>query len=168
MNSSKTPDQRFLDAKVALIMGTPDDELDEMLEAMGLDAKDLELRGTKAVEQALALIPEISNALSDLPLSKKKEVVQQLGIRHTILAGLVERRATLDTIPKRFIRALATAAEKPFDSIVLALTGPVRFVHAAHKSDEAPTVPSQVPFEKLLRDAAMSEEEIRKVMQEDD
>lgn len=168
MDSKNTPEQRFLDAKVALIMGTPDDELDEVLEAAGLDPKDLELRGTKAVERALTLIQKTSNVLLDLPLGKKKEVVKLLGIKHTVLASLAERRAILDSIPRRFIRDLAAAIDVSFDSMVQGLTGPVRLVHAAHKSDEPPNPASQVPFEKLLRDAAMSEDEICKVMREDE
>jgi len=47
------------------------------------------------------------------------------------------------------------------------LSGPVRLVSAPHKSDEAPTLPSQVSFKKLLEDAAMSEDEIRNVLREE-
>lgn len=167
MNPKKALEQRFIDAKIALIMGTPDDELDEVLVAAGFEPNDLEQRGKKVIGQVLASLQEDTDFISSLALSKKKDIVKRLGIRHSVLAAIAERRAILESIPKRFILELAEAIEISPDEMMQSLRGPVRLVSASHKSDEAPTLPSQVSFERLLKDAAMSEEEIHNVMREE-
>ena len=85
MDQKKTLEQRFMEAKIALIMNTPDDELDEVLEAGGFEPNDLEQRGKKAVNRVLASLQKDADFITSLPISKRKEIVQQLGIRHAVL-----------------------------------------------------------------------------------
>jgi len=167
MDPKKALEQRFMEAKIALIMNTPDDELDEVLEAAGFEPNDLEQRGKKAVNRVLASLQEDADFITSLPISKRKEIVKQLGIRHAVLVAIAERRATFESIPKTFIRKLAEAIKISPEIMMQSLSGPVRLVSAPHKSDEAPTLPSQVSFKKLLEDAAMSEDEIRNVLREE-
>lgn len=170
MNAKKTPDQRFLDAQIALIMETPDEELDEMLQAGGFDSKDLAARGTVAVERALADIQEAhhtSDTLRSLPVTLQREVATRLGIRRSVFTALAEHRALVKTIPKRFLQRLAEEIGATLEAITLALSGPVRPAAAQHKSDQAPELPKQVSFEQLLRDASMTEAEIAELMRED-
>lgn len=170
MNAKKTPDQRFLDAQIAVIMDTPDAELDDLLQAAGFDAKDLSERGASAVESALAAIEQADKAsaiLESLPVPRQREVASRLGIRRSVLAALAEHRALVETIPKRFLQRLANEVEAPVKALMLALTGPVVVYAAQHKSDKAPDVPKQVTFEQLLRDAAMTEDKIAELMRDD-
>lgn len=170
MNAKKTPDQRFLDAQIALIMGTPDAELGDLLQAAGFDARDLAARGAGAVERALAAIEQAeraSAALESLPVPRQREVANRLGIRRSVLAGLSEHRALVETIPKRFLQELANELESTLEALRLALTGPLLAPAAQYKSDKAPELPRQVAFEQLLRDAAMTEEEIAELMRDD-
>lgn len=91
MNSNKTPDQRFLDAQIALIMGTSDSDLDEMLQAIGFEAQDLVVRGASAVQRALTAIEQsekASAALKSLPVSRQREIAGRLGIRRNVLTAL--------------------------------------------------------------------------------
>jgi len=168
MVTKKTLEERFIDAKIALIMETPDDELDEVLLAAGFDPNDLIQRGNKAIETVLTSLNEDIDLISDLPLPKKKEVVKMLGIPHSALTAIAERRAIFESIPKRFIRALAESIGVSVELMAKSLQGDVRKVYAAHKSDKPPTPPTQVAFEKLLKDAAMSEEKIRTLLEEGD
>lgn len=167
MKTKKTLEQRFIDAKIALIMETPDDELDEVLVAAGFDPNDLIQRGNKAIEGVLTSLKEDVDLISNLPLPKKKEVVRQLGISHGVLTAIAERRAIFESIPKRFIRALAESIGVSIESMVQSLNGSVRKAYASHKSDKPPIPPTQVAFEKLLKDAAISEERIRTLLEED-
>ncbi len=170
MNAKKTPDQRFLDAQIALLMDTPEVELDEMLQAAGFDPKDLLDRGTEAVERSLEAIEQAqqtSDVLNSLPVSGQREVARRLGIRRSIFSALVERRARVETIPKPFLQRFAAEVGGTLESIRLALSEPVRFAAAQHKSDQAPELPKQVTFEQLLRDASMTDAEIYELMRDD-
>lgn len=170
MNTKKSKEQRFLDAQISLIMGESDDELDELLQEVGFDPTDLAARGTAAVERASAAIElanQTSNALTSLSAQRQREVATRLGIRRSILTALAEHRALVETIPKRFLRTLAKEVGASFETLTLALSGPVRYASAQHKSDKAPEVPNQVTFEQLIRDASMTELEIAELMRED-
>jgi|APAra7269096661_1048516.scaffolds.fasta_scaffold00133_55 hypothetical protein len=170
MNTKKTQDQRFLDAQIALIMGAPDDELDGLLQEIGFNPNDLAARGKVAVERASAAIKQAhhtSDVLSSLPAPRQREVAKRLGIRRSVLTALAEHRALVETIPKRFLQKLAMEVGATFETITLALSGPVRFASAQHKSDQAPEPPNQVTFEQLIRDASMTESEIAELMRED-
>lgn len=170
MNAKRTPDQRFLDAQIALLMDTPDGELDEMLQAAGFDPKDLVARGTGAVERALVAFEQAkqtSDALSSLPVVGQRDVAKRLGIRRSVFSALVERRARVETIPEPFLQRLAAEVGGTLESMRLALSEPVRFAAAQHKSDQAPELPKQVTFEQLLRDSSMTDAEIGELMRED-
>lgn len=170
MKAKKTPDQRFLDAQIALIMGTQDAELDELLQAAGFDAQDLAARGAGAVERALAAIEQAdkaSAALESLPVPRQREIASRLGIRRSVLTALAEHRALVETIPKRFLQRLADEVETTLEVMRLALMGPVLASASQHKSDKAPEFPKQVAFEQLLRDTAMTEDEIAELMRDD-
>lgn len=169
MNTKKTPDQRLLDAQIALIMNTPDGELDEILQAIGLDPSDAATRGTVAVERALTAVEQAHqtlDALSTLPVSRQREVASLLGIRRSVFTALTENRALVETIPKRFLQKLSEEMGASLEAMTLALSGPVRFATAQHKSDQAPKLPNQVTFEQLLKDASMTEMEIVELLRE--
>lgn len=167
MDTKKTLEARFIDAKIALILETPDDELDGVLVAAGFDPNDLVQRGNKAIDGVLTSLKEDVDLISNLSLSKKKEVVSTLGIPHSVLTAIAERRAIFESIPKRFIKALAESIGVSVELMSQSLEGSVRKAYAAHKSDKPPIAPTQVAFEKLLKDAAMSEEKIRTLLDED-
>lgn len=171
MNSKKTPDQRFLDAQITLIMSTPNAELDELLQAAGFDVRDLAARGASAVGRAVAVNEQADKAsavLGSLLVPRQREVASRLGIRRSVLAALSEHRAAVETIPKRFLNRLANEVETTLEAMRLALMGPVAATVSQHKSDKAPELPKQVTFEQLLRDAAMTEDEIAELMRDDD
>jgi hypothetical protein len=170
MTAKKTPDQRFLDAQIALVMSTPDAELDGLLQSAGFDPSDLDTRGAGAVERALAAIEQANRAsmvLKSLPVERQRQVASRLGIRRSILSALIERRALAESVPRRFLQGLANEVETTFEGLRLALRGPVLEAASVHKSDKAPELPQQVTFEQLLRDSEMTEDEIAKLMRDD-
>lgn len=170
MNAKKTPDQRFLDAQIALLMGTPEAELDELLQAVDLEGSHLASRGTVAIDRALAAVDsanQTSNALTSLPIPRQREVAARLGIRRSVFTALAEHRAVVESIPKSFLRRFAKEVDATLEAVTLALSGPVRVAIAQHKSNQAPELPKRVKFEQLLRDASMTEAEIAELMRED-
>jgi hypothetical protein len=166
----KTPDENFLDAQIALLMQASPEELDEYLAAAGLDPKDVEERGVNAVKGALTNLQVAKQAatLSELSPTRQREVAGKLKIKRSVLAGLAEHRAIVSSIPKRFMRQLADEIGATAQALSLVLSAPVTGRRAAqYKSDTAPKEPVRVPFEQLLREAAMSEEDIAEVMREE-
>ncbi|WP_321955884.1 hypothetical protein [Paraburkholderia bannensis] len=170
MNTKKTPDQRFLDAQISLIMSASSAELEELLRAAELDGDALASKGTVAVERARSAIDDArkaSDELNSLPIARQRYIAERLGIRRSVLAALAEHRAIVETIPKKFLRLFASEVGATLEALSLALSGPVRAVAVQHKSDQTPEIPKQVRFERLLRDASMTEEEIAELMREE-
>lgn len=171
MNAKKTPDENFLDAQIALLMNAKVGELDEYLTATGLDPQDLEKRGTNAIKGALTNIQvakQTSATLSALAPARQKEIANRLQIKRSVFAALSEHRAIVSSIPARFLLRLADELGAAADALRLALSTPlIPSGVAQYKSDEAPAAPVQVPFEQLLRESSMSEEEIAELMRED-
>lgn len=170
MNNGKTPDEKFLEAQIALLMDASAEELDEYLVAAGLDPQDIEKRGMNGVKGALTSlqVAQRAAALSDLSAARQREVAGHLGIKRSVLSALAEHRAIVSSIPKRFLTRLATELGDTVQTLSLVLSAPIAATRSAqHKSDTAPKEPVRVPFEQLLREAAMSEEEIAELMRED-
>ena len=53
MNKGKTPDEKFLEAQIALLMDASAEELDEVLQTAGLEPQEIEKQGMNAVKGAL-------------------------------------------------------------------------------------------------------------------
>ncbi len=170
MKDNKTPDEKFLDAEIALLMNASPEELDEYLVAAGLDPQDLETRGMNAVKGALTNLQVARQAatLSDLSVARQREVANNLGIKRSVFAALAEHRAIVSSIPKRFLKRLAAEVGSSLQALTLVLSVPLqRAPETQYKSDTTPTAPVQVTFEQILREAAMSEQEIADLMRED-
>lgn len=171
MNNPKTPDEKFLEAQIALLMNASLEELDEYLVAAGLDPQDVETCGMNAVKCALTnlQVARQAAALADLSVARQREVATRLGIKRSVFAALAEHRAIVSSIPKRFLNRLASEVGASAQALTFALSVPLeRTPEVQYKSDRAPAVPVQVSFEQLLREAAMSEPDIADLMREDD
>ena len=170
MNIPKTPDEKFLEAQIALLTEASPTELDEYLVAAGLDPQGVENRGMNAVKGALTnlQIAKRAAALSELSPARQREVASHLGIKRSVFSALAEHRAIVSSIPKRFMNRLGNALGETVQTLSLILSAPIAPTPSAqHKSDTAPTAPVRVPFEQLLREAGMSEDEIAELMRED-
>lgn len=171
MNNGNTPDERFLEAQIAFLMGASAEELNEVLEAAGLLPQELEKQGMNAVKGALTSLQVAKQAvaLSDLSVARQREVATRLGIKRSVFAGLAEHRVIVSSIPTRFLQRLANEIEASLQALTDSLCAPVEAMPAAqYRSDVAPMPPVQVPFEQLLREAGMSQEQIAALMGEDD
>ena len=171
MNKGNTPDEKFLDAQIALLMDASAEELDEVLQTAGLEPHEIEKQGMNAVKGALTSLQLAKQAvvLSDLSVARQREVAARLGIKRSVFAGLAEHRAIVASIPTRFLQRLANEIGASLQALTDTLCAPVVAAPAAqYRSDVAPKAPAQVPFEQLLREAGMSQEQIAALMREDD
>jgi hypothetical protein len=171
VNKGKTPDEKFLEAQIAVLMDASAEELNEILQAAGLEPQELEKQGMNAVKGALTSLQVAKKAavLSDLSVPRQREVAARLGIKRSVFAGLAEHRAIVASIPKRFLQRLANEIGASVQAVTDALSAPLVAPTAAkYKSDVAPKAPVQVPFEQLLREAGMSQEQVAELMREAD
>jgi predicted XRE-type DNA-binding protein len=171
VNKGNTPDEKFLEAQIALLMDASAEGLDEVLRAAGLEPLEIEKQGMNAIKGALTSLQVAKQAvvLSDLSVARQREVAARLGIKRSVFAALVEHRVIVASIPKRLLQRLANEIGVSVQALRDALCAPVVAAPAAqYRSDVAPKAPVQVSFEQLLREAGMSQEQIAALMREVD
>lgn len=171
MTTKKTPDENLLDAQLDFIMNAPQEQFDEYISETGAHLDDIRQKVTLAFDRALgnqAKAQQAVLALANLTSTQQATVAKNLNIRRSVLSALREHRALVPSIPKRFLRRFAAEIGQSMAAMTIALADPAPGRLASqHKADEKPTaVPSRVTFEQLLRDAAMTEEEVQELMRE--
>lgn len=169
MISKKTPDERLLDAQLDFIMNAPQEQLDAFLVETGADLGDMNRKATQAFTRAFDNHQQTLNgaeALARLTAPQQKVIAQNLGIRRQVLTAFREHRVQVLSVPAKFLRHLASELGQQVDALARALSGPAPgSLAVSHKSEVKPdTVPKQVTFEQLLREADMSDEEIGQLM----
>lgn len=173
MNATKTPDENLLDAQLDFVLNAPQEQFVEYLAESGVDLANMNWKAKSAFDRALenhAKTEQAIKALASLNPVQQKVVAQNLRIRRSVLTAFREHRVDVASIPKHFLARLATELGQAADTLAKALVGPApRTLVGQYKSDEKPDVsPRQVPFEQLLREAAMSEEEVSYLMRDGD
>jgi hypothetical protein len=169
MNAKKTADENLLDAQLDFILNAPQAEFDQYLAESGADVAEVNRKAARAIDAALenhARTKQAAEALACLTPSQQKVVAQNLHIRRSVLTAFREHRVIVTSIPKRFLTCLAHELGQAVGALEKALCGSAPHALAGqHKSDIKPeTVHERILFEQLLREAAMSEEEISAVM----
>lgn len=173
MTTKKTADESLLDAQLDFIMNAPDDQFEDFLSETGTDKAEMTRKVTAAFDRAIdntGNANRAADALASLTPGQQATVCQNLRIRRSVLSALREHRAVVSSIPRRFLRRLAEELGQTIQAMVGAfqLTPPARVV-SQHKSDSKPVAePPRVTFEQLLRDAAISDDEVQELMREDD
>lgn len=173
MTTKKTADESLLDAQLDFIMNAPDDQFDEFLSETGANKTEMTRQATAAFDRAIDNHANANRAvevLASLTPGQQAAVCQNLKIRRSVLSALREHRAVVSSIPKRFLRRLAHEMGQSMQTMADALSfpPPARLL-SEHKADTKPVVqPSRVAFEQLLRDAAMSEEDVQELMRDGD
>jgi len=169
MNVKKTPDENLLDAQLDFILNAPQEQIEQYLAETGSNLAEMNTKAKFAFDRALeshAKAKEAAQALAALTPARQKVVAQNLSIRRSVLTALREHRVVVASIPGRFLARLANELGQAVDSLATALSGPApRALGGQYKSDIKPDATRvRVPFEQLLREAAMSEEEISSLM----
>ena len=173
MISKKTPDENLLDAQLNFIMNAPTEQFDAYLAESGTDLAELDRKTTVAFNRALenhAKTQIATEALANLTSSQQKVIAQNLGIRRQVFTAFREHRVEISSVPVRFLKHLSHELGQAVDALGKALLSPAPSALAGqHKSDAKPDAsPKRMTFEQALREADMSEEEIKQLMREED
>ena len=100
----------------------------------------------------------IADPLSALSVAQARDVAITLKVPRQVITALKERRVLAATIPKAFLHRFAEAAQLTVDQLAQSLAlSPGSEVARSYKSDGKPSVGAQVSFERLLRDAGVSD-----------
>lgn len=168
MTIKNIPDQNLLDAHLDFIMNAPQEQFDEYLAESGADVGEINRKAALAFDRALdcyAGVTLASEALAKLVPAQQKTIADNLRVRRSVLVAFREHRVIVASIPQRFLAELAEQLGQTIDAISTALAMPAPRLVGQYKSDEKPdATPMRVTFERLLRDAAMSEESINELM----
>ncbi len=172
MITKKTADENLLDAQLEFIMNAPQELFDEYLTESGADVGEISQKATSAFDRALescANAKQAAEALAKLVPAEQKTIAANLGIRRSVLAAFREHRVIVASIPKPFLAQFAQQFGLTIKTMATALTAPAPRLAGEYKSDKKPDGASvRVTFEQLLRDAAMSEQDIKELMRDGD
>ena len=168
MNVKKTPDENLLDAQLDFILNAPQEQIEQYLAETGSNLAEMNTKAKFAFDRALEshTKTKATEALASLTPAQQKVVAQNLSIRRSVLTAFREHRVDVASIPRHFLARLANELGQAVDSLATALSGPApRALGGQYKSDVKPDATiERVPFEQLLREAAMSEDEISTLM----
>jgi len=171
MNTKKTPDENLLDAQLDFIMNGSQKQLDEYLAESGADVEEINRKASLAFDRAMDMHTKAKQAaetLANLSPGEQKIIADNLGIRRSVMTAFREHRVIVASIPKRFLAQLATQLRQTMEATTTALSAPAIQLSGQHKSDQKPdAAPDRVTFEKLLRDAAMTEDGVKELMRDD-
>jgi hypothetical protein len=113
------------------------------------------------------LVPTTIGTVQDQPVSvfdgrsaaEMKTLATALGVPRQVVAAVRDRRVLVDTIPKGFLARMAAGIDAHLEDLMASIGG-VRSATLApsYKADTRPVLSSQVPFERILIDAGVTEE----------
>jgi hypothetical protein len=114
-----------------------------------------------------AMVPTTIGTVQDQPVSvfdgrsaaEMKTLATALGVPRQVVAAVRDRRVLVDTIPKGFLARMAAGIDAHLEDLMASIGG-VRSATLApsYKADTRPVLSSQVPFERILIDAGVTEE----------
>lgn len=111
----------------------------------------------------------VANPFESLSIDELRSFAKDLGIPRQVVTALKECKVIVATIPLRFLRKAALLLHTTVEQLTAFLEGPPSDRRAAsYKADAKPSVESAVSFESILKDANLSEEDIRDLMEEPD
>lgn len=108
-----------------------------------------------------------TDPFADLSVPKLREVAQTLDVPRQVIMAFRERTVIGASVPKRFLTRLAGLVGSNFQALCDTLALPPQPLARNYKADDKPSVAVQVTFERLLRDAGLSDEQIEQLLADD-
>ena len=100
-------------------------------------------------------------------VDEQRRIAQDLIVPRNVFTALKNRRVIVSTIPRLFLKRLATLTGATLDSIVAFLEGPPVMTTRSYKADSKPEISSQIAFEQLLIEAKLSPSERAALLKDD-
>jgi len=109
------------------------------------------------------------DVFASLAAADLSRIAQALAIPRQVVTAIKERRVTLSTFPKGFLRKLADEIGRPFEDVFSTLSLPKAAAVRSFKSDEKPVATSEtIPFEQVLRQAGVTEDRLAELLRDDE
>ncbi|HWA18902.1 MAG TPA: hypothetical protein VG757_07870 [Devosia sp.] len=126
----------------------------------------------EAIEAAWASFLDATtpvDVFASLGAADFSRLAQALAIPRQVLTAIKERRVTLSTFPKAFLRKLANEIGRSFEDVFSTLSLPKAAAVRSFKSDEKPVATSEtVTFEEVLRQAGVPEDGLAELLRDDE
>ncbi|EIJ2978989.1 hypothetical protein MB897_004304 [Salmonella enterica] len=105
----------------------------------------------------------------NIPPQRFSAAAKLLNLPKQVLIAFGGRRVDLASIPSHFLSSLAASLQVTTVQLRNFLTQPPQApVSRSYKSEVKPTAPTRTSFEKILRDAQVSEERIQEIIKGDE
>ncbi|GAB1342134.1 hypothetical protein [Gemmatimonas sp.] len=110
-----------------------------------------------------------ADPFASLSVEDLRRVAGELGVPRQVVTAFRERRVDVASVPRAFLSRMARAVHSTIEAIVATLSQPSgRNLGWSFKSDTKPSAEAPVPFERLLRDAGISDAEYAALLREED
>jgi len=100
-----------------------------------------------------------------IPGESFRNAAKKFKIPFSIMLAIKEKRVEPSTISNRLLDLIARAIEISTEDFQSYISGPINLSVKANKSDEKPTAAAKVPFEKILRDANTSSDDLAELIE---
>jgi hypothetical protein len=107
-----------------------------------------------------------TDPFADLTVPKLREIAKTLHVPRQVITAFRERTVIVASVPKRFITQLASLVGSSAQDLLDILALPPHSLARRYKADSKPTEGVLVTFEQLLRDAGVSDEDIKLLLAE--
>ena len=111
-----------------------------------------------------SFLPSTTDVVGQMSVSKQRELSVALGVPRQVVSAFRERRVRLDSVPRTFLSKMAAILATNVDDLLGFLSAPQHALARSYKADEKPETGDQTTFEKLLRDAKMADEQIKRLL----
>jgi hypothetical protein len=103
---------------------------------------------------------DVENPLAALNKKTFRDLAQKLGLSRVFLTRLRDQTIAYPSIPRRFIEALADAANESVETIASALNRPAMISSSqSFKADGKPAAPKPISFNEAIETSNLSEEQ---------
>lgn len=102
-----------------------------------------------------------------LSVPQLREIAQSLKVPRQIVTAFRERTVIVSSVPKHFLEHVARLVGRNVQELLGILALPPQSLTRSYKANNKPTEAIQVTFEQLLRDAGLSDEDIKLLLVDD-
>jgi len=109
----------------------------------------------------------VADPLAALTVSQLREIAQSLKVPRQVITAFRERTVIVSSVPMHFLNQLASLVSCSIQVLRDSLTSQPQSLARSYKANGKPTEAVRVTFEQLLRDAGLSDEDIKLLLADD-
>lgn len=109
----------------------------------------------------------VTDPLAGLSVPQLREIAQTLKVPRQVITAFRERTVIVSSVPRYFLNRLASLVGSSIQDLLGTLTSPPQSLARSYKANGKPTEAVRVTFEQLLRDAGLSDEDIKLLLADD-